>query len=200
VEISLVMGDEAKQMAEGIIGEIRRAFCDVSRDEGVTLHEALVIDTYGSDSDRSAARELDTDRRWEDVPDQLIEENDSVLCFVDPKGFRYYLPAYMVWSLRNYETSEGFSHNHPIFSLSLSQSGSMRQWDLERFEVFNDEQARAICKFLRFMAQQDQDIVCVDKALEALDAYWGKFCDALAEPKSAVDRASTQPTHETPEL
>jgi len=180
------MRDEAKQMAEGIIGEIRRAFGAVSRAEGVTLHEALVIDNYGSDSERSAARELDTDRRWEDVPDQLIEENDSALCFVDPKGFRYYLPAYIVWSLRNYETSGTFSHNHPICCLALSESGSMRRWDLERFEVFNDEQARAICKFLRFMAQRDEDIVCVDEARAALDAYWGKFCDAVAESNSPV--------------
>src|SRR5262249_23750467 len=149
------------RMAEDIIGEIRRAFADVSRADGVTLHEALVIDAYGSDAERSAARELDTDRRWQDVPDHLIEANDSALCFVDPKGFRYYLPAYMVWSLRNYETSDTWSHNHPIRSLTLSESGGMRQWDLERFEVFNGEQAKVICRFLRFMAQRDELKVCV---------------------------------------
>jgi hypothetical protein len=180
------MNDESKQIAESIIGEIRRAFSDVSRAEGVTLHEALVIDNYGSDSERSAARELDTDRRWEDVPDQLIEENDSALCFLDTKGFRYYLPAYMVWSLRNHETSVTFSHNHPICSLALSGSGRMRRWDLERFEAFNDEQARAICRFLRFMAQRDELIVCVDEARAALDAYWGTFRDVMAESSGAV--------------
>jgi len=187
-----------KQIAEGIIGEIRRAFSDVSRDDGVTLHEALVIDNYGSDAERSAARQLDTDCRWQDVPDHLIEENDSVLCFVDPKGFRYYLPAYMVWSLRNYEKSEGFSHNHPICCLGLGESGSIRQWDLERFEVFNDEQATAICEFLRFMAQQDEDTVCVDDARSALDTYWGKFCDRMAkdrEPYSPGDGLHSMNTH-----
>ena len=191
------MSDDPKQMADSIIGEIRRAFGKVSRDDGVTLHEALVIDNYGSDAERSAARRLDTDCRWEDVPDQLIQENDSALCFLDPKGFCYYLPAYMVWSLRNYETSESFSVNHPILSLVLSESGSMRQLQLdlrqsqlETFAVFNDEQGKAICTFLRFMAQGDEDLVFVDEALRALDAYWGKFCDAItrsSNPASPTD-------------
>jgi hypothetical protein len=186
LEIGLAMSDEVKRTAELIVGEIRRAFSDVSRADGVTLQEALVIDNYGSVSERSAARELDTDCRWEDVPDRLIEENDSALCFLDPMGFRYYLPAYMVWSLRNHETSETFSHNHPICSLALSDSGSMRRWQLELFQVFNDTQAKAICKFLRFMAQRDELIVCVNEARAALDAYWGKFCDVMAESRSAV--------------
>jgi hypothetical protein len=186
LEIGLAMSDEVKRTAELIVGEIRRAFSDVSRADGVTLQEALVIDNYGSVSERSAARELDTDCRWEDVPDRLIEENDSALCFLDPMGFRYYLPAYMVWSLRNHETSETFSHNHPICSLALSDSGSMRRWQLELFQVFNDTQAKAICIFLRFMAQRDELIVCVDEARAALDAYWGKFCDVIAESRIAV--------------
>jgi hypothetical protein len=175
------MSGDVKQMtAEAIIGEIRRAFSHLSRDDGITLHEALVIDNYGSDTERAAARELDNDYRWEDVPHQLIQDNDSVLCFADPKGFRYYLPAYMIWSLRNYETSETFSHNHPICSLAIRGSGNMRQQQLERFAIFNNEQARAICRFLRFMAQEDEDLVCADEARRALDAYWSKFCDALA--------------------
>jgi hypothetical protein len=173
------MSEDAERMVQVIVGEIHRAFSDVSRADGVTLHEALVIDDYGSDAERTAARELDTDCRWQDVPDRLIEENDSVLSFMDPTGFRYYLPAYMVWSLRNYERSNTFSHNHPICSLALSESGSMRQWALERFAVFNDVQARAICKFLRFMASRDELIVTADVALKALDAYWGRFCETV---------------------
>jgi hypothetical protein len=29
--------------------------------------------------------------------------------------------------------------------------------------VFNDEQARVLCKFLRSMAQRDEDIMCGDE-------------------------------------
>jgi hypothetical protein len=180
------MASDVQQEAEGVIELIRHAFRDVSRENGVTLHEALVIDEYGSEAERSAARKLDTDCHWEDVPGQLIEASESVLCFVDARGLRYYLPAYMVWSLRHFRTSESFSHNHTICSLHLSPSGRLRHWDLDRFEVFNDEQARAICGFLRFMAQQDEDIVFADTARQALCAYWGKFCDETAQSTNAA--------------
>src|SRR5262249_44886194 len=115
-----------------------------------------------------------------------IEEEDSALCFVDPKGFRYYLPAYMVWGLRNYKRSEefiSFSLNHPILSLALSESAGMRRWDLDRFEMFNAEQARAICSFLRCMTRQDELHVMVDEARNALDKYWGRFCQE-ADPSA----------------
>ena len=92
-----------------VIDEICRAFAHVSRAHGVTLHEAVVIDDYGSDEERIAARALDPDRCWQDVPDHLIEAHQETLCFLDQKGFRYYLPAYMVWALRHLGASDSFS-------------------------------------------------------------------------------------------
>ena len=91
------MYDDVESLRERIIDQIRLAFAHVSREDGVTLHEAKVIDDYGSADERIAARVLDLDSHWQDVPDHLIEEHQETLCFVDPKGFRYYLPAYMVW-------------------------------------------------------------------------------------------------------
>jgi hypothetical protein len=188
LKVKPAMENDLQQEVEDVIELIRHAFRDASRENGVTLHEALIIDQYGSAAERSAARKLDTDHHWADVPEQLIEANDSVLHFLDAKGLRYYLPAYMVWSLRHFQTSESFSHNHPICSLHLSPSGRLRQWELDRFEVFNDEQARAICKFLRFMARQDEDIVFADEARQALHAHWGKFCDETARSTDAAVR------------
>jgi hypothetical protein len=169
--------------AEKIEAEISRSFAGVTRDGGTTLHEAEVIDAYGSEAERAAARELDKDRRWQDVPDHLIETHSDTLCFVDPKGFRYYLPAYMVWALRHFQTSDSFSVNHVIYSLTIREgfytkkklNDEMREWNLERFRLFTDDQARAICCFLRFMADQE-DHVDVCQALQALDGYWGGFC------------------------
>jgi len=49
---------------------IGTAFQDVRRGDGVTLHEANVIDDYGSPKHRAAARELDKDHSRLDVPDE----------------------------------------------------------------------------------------------------------------------------------
>jgi len=172
------MTEDVESLRQHVIDEIRQAFGHVSREDGVTLHEAQVIDDYGSDEERVAARALDTDCRWQDVPDHLIEKYPDTLCFVDPKGFRYYLPAYMVWGLRQYEASNSFSVDHPIYSLMLSEVKPLREWELERYRVFDDEQAKAICRFLRFMAEQDEDFVDAKSAREALEGFWGKFCEA----------------------
>jgi hypothetical protein len=171
------MYDDVESLRERIIAQIRLAFSHVSRQDGVTLHEAKVIDDYGSADERIAARALDLDSHWQDVPDDLIEEHQETLCFVDPKGFRYYLPAYMVWALRNYRTSNSGSVDHPIYSLTLSVDKKLRDWQLERFKLFDEVQAKAICRFLRFMVEQD-DFIDVVEARKALEEYWGKFCEA----------------------
>jgi hypothetical protein len=170
------MCKRVESVREKIIDEIRQAFGHVSREDGVTLHEAKVIDDYGSDEERVAARLLDTDRSWQDVPDHLVEESQETLCFVDPPGFCYYLPAYMTWALRNYETSESFSVDHATYSLTISEDTPQRAWHLERFGLFDVEQRKAICRFLRFMAEQ-QDFADAVQARKALEGYWGKFCE-----------------------
>ena len=63
---------------QGLIDEITSAFQDVRRGNGVTLHEATVIDSYGSMEERAKARKKDTERRWQDVPDRDIANTDAV--------------------------------------------------------------------------------------------------------------------------
>ncbi len=49
---------------QAVIAAIRASFADVPR-HGVSLHEASVIDAYGSADERAAARLLDTDTHWD---------------------------------------------------------------------------------------------------------------------------------------
>lgn len=52
---------EAKKAA--LIAEIERAFDGFEREDGVTLHEASVIDDHGSDAERAQARLDDPETR-----------------------------------------------------------------------------------------------------------------------------------------
>src|SRR5207245_238190 len=97
------------------------------------LHEALVIDEYGSQQERSAARGLDTERSWEDVSEADIERSDSALSFLDPIGFRHYLPAYMVWTLIHYADSDSMSVDSTIYA--LDPAPPFRGLTLERFAL-----------------------------------------------------------------
>lgn len=47
---------------EEVNSAIRAAFREVSRDDGVSLHESTVIDSFGANDERAAARLLDVRR------------------------------------------------------------------------------------------------------------------------------------------
>ncbi len=155
-----------------LIAQITQAFEGVSREDGVTLHEARVIDDWGGEEERAAARGLDTDTHWQEVPPQWIEQLWDAYSLLDSKGWRYYLPAYMVHALRcSGSTSAGDS---VIYSCLLPEEPELREHGLSRFSVLTLEQSRAVCRFLRFNAAYGEaDEVAARRALEA---YWGEFC------------------------
>jgi hypothetical protein len=157
-----------------LVAEIERAFADVAREDGVTLHEADVIDDYGSAKQRIEARKLDTDTRWQDVPDDLIERSPSILSFLDPKGLRYYIPAYMRWSLRYLNRSESVTIDFTIYTFDPGEDKELSDWHLERYQIFNADQSRAIARYLRFMAEEAD--WCDDRVARlALERYWHRF-------------------------
>ena len=139
------------------------AFDGVER-VGLTMHEADVQDFGG---DWAEARRKDTDTRWQEVSDAAIEFCQTALGIVDTAGFRYYLPAYMIWTLNNF-TSDSNVVDFTIYSL-LPRNPS-------RFADFTPAQAQAASCFLRFMARCTNGQVDEGQAQKALAEYWGQFC------------------------
>lgn len=187
---------EAKKAA--LIKEIERAFDGVEREDGVTFHEARVIDDYGSDAERAQARLEDTENRWQDVPDELLINGDQIISFLDVKGFRYYLPAYLVWYLRYMDNEdEEFSSDTfdsvDFYLMAWHEPGkeARNSFDalilicLEQFKSLNFEQSKAVAHFLEFrceralfLNEQNQDDVLgweCKNYQRALDLYWGRF-------------------------
>lgn len=102
---------------ENAIRAIEEAFAGVRLDDGISLREADIIDDYGSEAERAAARSQDETEDWRNVPDELIEKHPDVLCFMDEAGLRFHLPAYMRFALRRYEDSESRSTDSAVFRL-----------------------------------------------------------------------------------
>ena len=89
-----------------LIEEVRTAFDGVAREGGVSLSEAWVIDDRGSAKERAEARQQDTEARWQDVSEEDIAYGSVCLHFFDAVGFRYYLPAYIIWVLRHMDNKD----------------------------------------------------------------------------------------------
>jgi Cysteine-rich CPCC len=126
-----------------LIAQITAAFDGIKREDGITLHEARALDDY---ADRQKARKLDSESQWQDVPDELIEYFFDIFAFFDAKGFRYYIPAYMIWCLKNYKHSNSNTLDYTIFVLN-NRGGYYHP----HFELFDIEQLQAIAAFLQFM-------------------------------------------------
>lgn len=163
-----------EELRDAVLREIEIAFDGVSREGGVSLHEADVIDNHGTPAERDAARALDTETRWQDVPLGDIRKYYWILSFLDPIGYRYYLPAYMTWSLQNLASPrDTTSIDATIFSLTRADDEKYEEWELDRFKLFTPEQAKAIVAFLRYM-EAHAGGGYADDATEALNAYWAQ--------------------------
>lgn len=160
------MADNARL---AIIAQIVAAFDGVEREEGISLHEARVIDCYGSEAARKAAKAKDTDRRWQDISDIQIEDFYNALIFLDAKGFRYYIPAYAIWSLKHYMTSDSLFADAIVYALE-----GFEDFILPRFELLNREQSQAIYQFLEFSCNYGRGYVDVYVACRALK-HWDKM-------------------------
>jgi len=165
-----------------LIARIEKAFAEVRREGGITLAEGQVIDRCGREAERKQARTQATARRWQDIPDAELEKYAHALCFLDPKGFRFYLPAFMRWSLRHLETAKADPMNSAIYALSPSANKGVSQHNLERWSLFTPEQRHVIFKFLRFMVGQYDGPVDTFMAQLALEAHWKQFDKKPAKP------------------
>ena len=99
------------------VQQIVDAFAGVPLENGVSLGEARVIDDYGTDDERAAARRKDELHDWQRISDEFIESHPSVLSFMDEEGLRFHLPAYMRFTLRRYRESESMSADCIIYQL-----------------------------------------------------------------------------------
>lgn len=163
--------------ATDVIQEIERAFDGVTRDDGITLHEAVALDDYASDDGRAQARLLDTESRWQDVPDKDIEREYTIFSFLDDQGFRYYLPAYLTWALRNFEHTQSASLDSIIFALEPSS------YFPQRSTLFDHAQAAAIARALEFLMTDPR---FDDPSTLNAWTHWAQICEDFASRKETA--------------
>ncbi len=82
--------------AEAVIELVDSAFRPVQRPE-FTLADAAVAEGWRDERCRFAEH----DRRWEDLSDEDIERPCDPFFFLPVTSWSYYMPAYMIYSIRH---------------------------------------------------------------------------------------------------
>jgi len=174
------------KMQASVIAQIERDFATVNRVGGVSIREAGVIDDWGTDEECARARAQDTDTHWSEVDIHNLDPGGAALTFCDPVGFRYLMPAYMVFTLRHGEYGDAESIDSDCHDSARSAAefmdplGGPTVHTCEQFSLFSDAQRRCVARFLVCEIERDaMDMPeLADRALGALKRYWMQFLDA----------------------
>jgi hypothetical protein len=153
-----------------LITLIRSAFDGTQLEGGTTIHEADLEGCYLKEQDRLDARAKDSETEWSTVPDWKIERFPSVLSFFDVKGWRFYIPAYMIWTLRNWRTTNLIIADSVVWTFDPT----MPDFDLPRYSSLSAAQSHAAYRFVKFFCDYSGD----EESRHAMDAYWHQFASA----------------------
>ena len=133
-----------------MLAQIDAAFATVPRPG----NDELLHPNCADDNDIMALYEV-TD--WHDLSDATVENEYAALSFLSPAGFRYFISAYMSFTLRHPESGAAAVES-TIWSLSPVND---QHFNRSKFILFNAAQSAAVVAFLEAMGAYEE----VDDAL-----------------------------------
>jgi len=161
-----------------VIEIIETAFLDVPRAE-ISLRQFVLTDKKGmsgeiTDEEWESAGKDRVDSRWEEIPDDEIIECDCLLAHMEAQEFRYFLPAYMRFSLKNIAkpAHKNMILGSTIFCLTPSTKyPDMYVYTVQQLSLLDDKQKSAVRAFLKCMVELANVYGKRDAEL-ALKKYW----------------------------
>jgi len=129
------------------------------------------IDDYEDGVARAKARAQDTYTDWTKIDIPRLDPGDSALCFVDPIGFRFHLPAYMCHAIKqNAYTLSGYIEIEPLIDHFQIANDHGKRMTAE----FDQAQFAACSRFLIYIAEEQftrESEYCDDTERLAKDMY-----------------------------
>jgi hypothetical protein len=173
-----------KGHANAALQRIESSFAEVTLGDGMTIHQREVVDDYGSREEFDAARHLDNEQRWQDIPDSKIEKFGTSLTFLDPESIRYHLPAFMRHVLRNWIETKNINNEMVLYALDGGPEPS--GYHSESFSLLTPEQKFATADFLQLITMVDNTYARY--AQRGLSRGWAKWLEAKIHPEPNEQR------------
>ena len=161
--------------AQSVIETISNAFAGVPQPEEITLHVAEAQDNYDY-AGAELHRKKDFRGPWQEVPEQHLENCQYALSYLDPVGFRFYLPAFMVWYLKNYQDPNKVKLDNTLYALDpYIDDQAMRKHKEELFALLTPQQLSACARFVSFLAHDATGMTDEDFAARIYLEHWHLF-------------------------
>jgi len=108
------MTDDEKRL----IATIHQAFADVTLEDGTSLNMTEYNDSGGCRPEFKEKAKDDERHNWAAIFDPVLEQYTVTFSFTDLKGFRFYIPAYMIWAIKNHKTSDSIIADFTIDAIT----------------------------------------------------------------------------------
>ncbi len=131
---------DAINQTEMLLAQIGETFQGVELGEGVSLHQALVIDCYGSEEEEQEARVKDEQHNWQKMittPD-IRSALSNAISFFDALGARFHLPVCLSLSVMDPDA------NHSLL-------GALDPFHYEAHQLLTEVQRHCIRDVLQYV-------------------------------------------------
>ncbi|MGI9352860.1 MAG: DUF6714 family protein [Rhizobiaceae bacterium] len=117
--------------------------------------------------------------RWQDLTDKEIVYGYAAPTSFSPKAFRYYLPAYACWTLRNLDSKEYASESFLLALDPGTEHEMLHQFRKSKFDEISAAEAKLIQQFLWYVSDHPNLGEFADNALAN---YWMEHGEDLQCP------------------
>ncbi len=159
-----------------LLRAIEEAFAGVELGDGVSLHETVVIDLYGSLEEQRAARAPDEKRDWRKLvtdPELVRINGVGGLSFYDAAGLRFHLPAYLSLAVKKFRRK----YAPAVLDSLLFHLTHFCEYNLDRFSILDGSQRQCVREVLMFLRDEyDPDSAELE---EAIRGYWSSSPEAV---------------------
>lgn len=150
---------------EQLIASIEKEFEGVALKNGIGVYEADAVDNNASQERLEKERVKDIRDDWRKLSDDLIDQYDSVLSFMDEDGLRFAIPAYMRFAVKNFDTCASSSVEAIIYVL-----GKRKNWGF-----LSISQKQVVANFLSFMVMEAGDCIDTSQASLVYENIWSEY-------------------------
>lgn len=148
---------------------IERAFQSTRLEDGMSLSQSVEMDDYRRVISEPNRYELEVANDWKRlIRSSYIQKFCWIggLTFLDAKGFRFYLPAYLVANIRGNQLGE-------ISSIIIANLTRPSEERAAGFKLFSDDQKQAVNLALTYL--HDFGVETLNELeLDGKNKYWGK--------------------------
>jgi hypothetical protein len=137
-----------------LIQAIREAFRGVKLEDGVSLNMTEYNDSGGSEKIFKQLAVDDERDDWRAIDEKTLEKFTVTFSFTDWKGFRFYLPAYMIYAITHPE-STSIIGDHTVYS--LNPGSILKLYGRAVDQILNRQQLEACVQFLQFCGGDSDD-------------------------------------------